>query len=63
MSVHEGEKTALAYRRPTLSRVKLIKIEGAINTLERVASPAYRRERERNRDGSFVTQYDQLEMR
>jgi hypothetical protein len=42
---------------------KLIKIEGAINTLERVASPAYRRERERNRDGSFVTQYDQLEMR
>jgi hypothetical protein len=27
------------------------------------ASPAYRRERERNRDGSFVTQYDQLEMR
>ncbi|MFY9879148.1 MAG: hypothetical protein WB041_17795 [Pseudolabrys sp.] len=42
---------------------KLIEIEGAINTLERVASPADRRQRERNRDGSFVTQYDQLEMR
>jgi hypothetical protein len=42
---------------------KLIEIEGAINTLERFASPADRRQRERNRDGSFVTQYDQLEMR
>ena len=42
---------------------KLIEIDGAINKLERVTSPAYRRERERNRDGPFVTQYDQLEKR
>jgi len=34
----------------------LLKIEVAIHSGERIASPLYRRERERNRDGSFVTQ-------
>jgi hypothetical protein len=34
----------------------LLKVEMAIHSGERIASPLYRRERERNRDGSFVTQ-------
>jgi len=41
---------------------QLIKIEAAINTLERIASPRYRRFRYRNRDGSFITDYDQQQV-
>jgi len=37
----------------------LMRVEGAIHSGERIASPCYRRERERNRDGSFAANYDQ----
>jgi hypothetical protein len=39
---------------------QLMKVEAAIFSLERIASPRYRRWRWRNRDGSFATDYDQL---
>ena len=38
---------------------QLMRIEGAINSLAYIASPRYRRERERNRDGSFVSRDQQ----
>jgi hypothetical protein len=38
---------------------KLLQVEGAIRSLDYIASPAYRRERQRNRDGTFITSYDQ----
>jgi len=38
---------------------QLIRVEEAIHSGERIASPRYRRERERNRDGSFAANYDQ----
>jgi hypothetical protein len=38
---------------------QLIKVEAAIFSMERIASSRYRRWRNRNSDGTFVTEYDQ----
>jgi len=37
---------------------QLIRVETAIHSGERIASPRYRRWRSRNQDGSFVTKYE-----